>query len=77
MSLTGIDVAKIVTMGGAFKAVGADPDEPKFAEALKRMGANITEQAQDVAGEPIGDIIVEGAQLQGTETVKAKKRYSE
>lgn len=50
--------------------VGLNPTRNAIITVLKRMGANITEQPQNVPGEPMGDIIVEGAQLQSTEILE-------
>jgi len=46
--------------------VGLNPTRNAIITVLKRMGAKITEHPHASQGEPIGDIVVEGAQLQGT-----------
>lgn len=46
--------------------VGLNPTRIAIITVLKRMGAAITEHPHESQGEPIGDIEVEGSQLQGT-----------
>ncbi|MFT4641187.1 MAG: 3-phosphoshikimate 1-carboxyvinyltransferase [Verrucomicrobiales bacterium] len=47
--------------------VGLNPSRTGILKVLARMGASITENADAEDGEPIGDLEVRGAGLQGTE----------
>ncbi|MDP0489804.1 MAG: 3-phosphoshikimate 1-carboxyvinyltransferase [Verrucomicrobiota bacterium JB023] len=53
--------------------VGLNPTRTALLTVLRRMGAKITTEEQDHSGsEPIGDIIVEGGVLRGTEILPAE-----
>ncbi len=62
-------VAATVTPGSAIKieGVGVNPSRTGLLDALKEMGANILIQNErDEYGEPVADIVVQHAQLRGT-----------
>lgn len=48
------------------RKVGLNPTRNAILKVLRRMGAAVTEIPDNHVGEPIGDIVVSGAKLQGT-----------
>ncbi len=49
--------------------VGLNPTRSAILNVLSRMGATLHEQVHQTHGEPIGDIEIQGAPLQGTEVL--------
>jgi 3-phosphoshikimate 1-carboxyvinyltransferase len=63
-------IAAVAARPGAaltIRGVGLNPRRTALLDVLKRMGAQIETELTEEQGDPIGNIVVRGAQLRGTE----------
>lgn len=63
-------IAAVAARPGAIltvRGVGLNPRRTALLDVLKRMGAQIETELTDEQGDPVGNIVVHGAQLSGTE----------
>ena len=63
-------IAAVAARPGAeltVRGVGLNPRRTALLDVLKRMGAQIKTELTEEQGDPIGNIVVRGAQLRGTE----------